>query len=906
MKSLSIRDARAGRSAIALLVLIALAVLFFFPLIFLGRVYYAGDFSDQNYPWRAFTGESWRAGRIPLWIPYLRSGFPLAAELQVGVFYLPNLLHAALPLPASFAWLYALHLALAGIFMFLFLRELGLSRLSATFGGVSYAFGAPIVSRMVWINFVESAAWLPLLLLLAERAARTGRYGRLGIWAGLVFGVQTISGHPELSLYSAAGLLVYVLARRPAPMPRRLMRAAGFWLLAVGLGAGVAAIQVIPTAQLLGLSERPAVPGSPLRYGFDFPLSALATLAAPTIYGSPGSNTYFGDNEAFEVCAYVGLVALVLGLATMWRGGDDRVRALTILALISVSVALSHHFPTWLLLIAAGLYLARGDLAARRPPAKAVEARASAASRRKRGAPPVPEAAPRPAAPVAWASPRVMAAGVLIVLGLIAFVFRATVPTPGLLYAIPPFSSFQFPTRLMLVFGLALAALAAIGLDRLLREPAAFPFFRSPWVFAPAAAALGLAGAAAAVLGVWPAWVEDVLTGAVRSGPVFSVVNWCARNFADSQERYLEAVSLPTVVQEMEQAYAVSLSAIIVFAALLTVLAALLWARSRGRLGGPAFGIAVIGLTVMDLFLFGLPYNPTTTPGFYDRPKIVAAMPGVDRDFRFQRTQIEGFSIQVFPDRRLRPWLRRGWPPADQVRPWLESMPWDLPALWRIYSFEILTPLGLSDLRTLRIDSETYPSARVMSSVRYVITGVEATPEAPAIIMERDARPRAYVVSAAVFPGDDDATLARLRSPEFVPNRQVALQPGPRPAILPAPGPAASPARPARITQDLGNEVTVQAETAEAAVLVLTDTDYPGWQAWVDGRPARIYRANYAFRAVVLSPGRHEVVFRFQPRSLRIGAGVSLVAILGAFGTLFAFPGRRRPSVPPEKSERTR
>jgi uncharacterized membrane protein YfhO len=60
----------------------------------------------------------------------------------------------------------------------------------------------------------------------------------------------------------------------------------------------------------------------------------------------------------------------------------------------------------------------------------------------------------------------------------------------------------------------------------------------------------------------------------------------------------------------------------------------------------------------------------------------------------------------------------------------------------------------------------------------------------------------------------------------------------------------------------------------------LSDTYYPGWKAWVDGRPEKIYQANYAFRAVPLSAGVHQVKFVYDPVSFKWGAGVTLLGIL--------------------------
>jgi uncharacterized membrane protein YfhO len=67
-------------------------------------------------------------------------------------------------------------------------------------------------------------------------------------------------------------------------------------------------------------------------------------------------------------------------------------------------------------------------------------------------------------------------------------------------------------------------------------------------------------------------------------------------------------------------------------------------------------------------------------------------------------------------------------------------------------------------------------------------------------------------------------------------------------------------------------------------LIVLTDTFYPGWDCWVDGRAARIHRVNGVFRGVFVDGGRHEITMRFRPPSQAWGlvvSAASLVAVLG-------------------------
>jgi uncharacterized membrane protein YfhO len=72
----------------------------------------------------------------------------------------------------------------------------------------------------------------------------------------------------------------------------------------------------------------------------------------------------------------------------------------------------------------------------------------------------------------------------------------------------------------------------------------------------------------------------------------------------------------------------------------------------------------------------------------------------------------------------------------------------------------------------------------------------------------------------------------------------------------------------------------------------VTDAWYPGWRATVDGRPAEVERAYGLFRSVSLEAGQHLVQFRYAPRSLQIGALLSLAGV--AMVVAGVAPARRR------------
>lgn len=83
------------------------------------------------------------------------------------------------------------------------------------------------------------------------------------------------------------------------------------------------------------------------------------------------------------------------------------------------------------------------------------------------------------------------------------------------------------------------------------------------------------------------------------------------------------------------------------------------------------------------------------------------------------------------------------------------------------------------------------------------------------------------------------------------------------------------------------NKVIISTSSDSDAFLFLSDTYYPGWEAFVypegsrrtDGEETKIYRANYAFRAVVVPEGEHTVVMTYEPNSFRWGMWISVVSV---------------------------
>ncbi len=133
-------------------------------------------------------------------------------------------------------------------------------------------------------------------------------------------------------------------------------------------------------------------------------------------------------------------------------------------------------------------------------------------------------------------------------------------------------------------------------------------------------------------------------------------------------------------------------------------------------------------------------------------------------------------------------------------------------------------------------------------------------------IYERAGAPgRAWLVHGVQPAADDSAALALLRDPAFDPRASVVVPAGLDPR---SPAPAA-PGESVEVVDYTPERAVIAANVTSPAVLVLADTFYPGWQATVDGVSAPIVRANLMFRGLALEPGRHEIVFTYNPSTWR-------------------------------------
>lgn len=353
---------RAGRGALLALLVIGGLLLAFYSRNLVGfpgeRTFFWEDFLEQNYPYRAFHAEELRAGRFPFWNPYQFGGMPFAADVQASVFYPLNVLLALFVTSGRLApvWVEALsvfHALLGGFFLYLLVRFRTSCTYASIVAGVSWALSGFFVVRMIHLNVLSVVVWLPLLLLLLLVAIER-RSLAAALLAGVVLGISFLGGSPQFSLFILLALLLLAAHETVVPRARRgAARFAPFGFLAVAalVGLGLAAVQLLPSAELAGLSLR-----TELTYEkaseCSFGPASFATLLVPHVYGryfGGAGSGYWGPGRYYdywELCAYAGSVVLLLAAcAIIYRPRDRSTVFFVLLALFGLLLALGRYGP---------------------------------------------------------------------------------------------------------------------------------------------------------------------------------------------------------------------------------------------------------------------------------------------------------------------------------------------------------------------------------------------------------------------------------------------------------------------------------------------------------------------------------------------------------------------------------
>ena len=238
----------------------------------------SGDIYAQHYPMTEYAFASLRSGRIPLWNPYQLCGDPfLAIAPYVGLFYPLNLPYLFSETGAGTEIGLILHMFFGAMGMWCLLRHFKIGALGGICAAVTFVWSGWLMYNVNQPSIYNATTWMPLTVLLFDRAAAGGRLARLGVVVAI--GCQTLLGAAEVFLHVlyVAGLFAFARLIYIAWFGqwRAAVRNAGI-LAACGVaGVLLGAVQLLPTLELVHLSPRGAMSFEQVSSGSITPQSFL-------------------------------------------------------------------------------------------------------------------------------------------------------------------------------------------------------------------------------------------------------------------------------------------------------------------------------------------------------------------------------------------------------------------------------------------------------------------------------------------------------------------------------------------------------------------------------------------------------------------------------------------------------
>jgi 4-amino-4-deoxy-L-arabinose transferase-like glycosyltransferase len=281
------------------------------------RSYLAGDQVLTVWPDHLAVREQVRAGHAPLWQPRALGGVPLlvtTAESPLSPLTWPSYL---LPLVRGRGVTLLLHLVLAGYGMFLLLSRRGRSEAAALGGAAVFMLNPLFVAWLPFGDTVPVFGLVPFGLLAVERLTTHASAPAAALLA-LVTGVELLGGNPQQGALAVMLQGAWALAiPLPAEGSRSRAEILGWAALGTTLGVALAAVQLLPFAEMLSLSARPPDRYRDTNY---LPLSSLWTLVFPRLFGHPAHGDYLGASlfsRPFFSVLGPGPGALAVGLAAL-------------------------------------------------------------------------------------------------------------------------------------------------------------------------------------------------------------------------------------------------------------------------------------------------------------------------------------------------------------------------------------------------------------------------------------------------------------------------------------------------------------------------------------------------------------------------------------------------------------
>ncbi|MDQ7063498.1 MAG: YfhO family protein [candidate division KSB1 bacterium] len=348
----------------ALGIFIFLMAIFFHEIIFGGKIYFSPDLQAPAALATPLKKALWDDGIYPLWTPFIFAGMPSFASLIYTPFvYLPyilfTLLNQIISLPPLLQ--HVIHYPIAGIGVYLYLREFKVDFLPALLGGVAFMFTPYLITMEVFGHGSQmmTAVYMPMALWAVERLFKSGRMLHLGI-AALILGIQFQRGHVQIVYYTwmvLGGYFLYYAIRkiRKGEATAVLPMTGKFALMSL-LAFGLSAVLYLSIYEYMPYSIRgsesalataaaTAQKGVGFEYAtnWSFSPAEMLTFINPSFFGF-GGQTYWGTMPFTDYPNYMGILILLLAIFAVVYRRQAPVLFWAVVAVVALLISFGKHF----------------------------------------------------------------------------------------------------------------------------------------------------------------------------------------------------------------------------------------------------------------------------------------------------------------------------------------------------------------------------------------------------------------------------------------------------------------------------------------------------------------------------------------------------------------------------------
>tara|TARA_B100000315_G_scaffold235876_1_gene251147 strand:+ start:3790 stop:6174 length:2385 start_codon:yes stop_codon:yes gene_type:complete len=310
------------------------------------------------------------------------------------------------------------------------------------------------------------------------------------------------------------------------------------------------------------------------------------------------------------------------------------------------------------------------------------------------------------------------------------------------------------------------------------------------------------------------------------------------------------------------------LISLIVFSSLLVLIVLLFIFFIKNKIRKTHFKAGIALIILIDLFYFGLPYIDVKDPKeIFNKNDVISFIEHDKSRYRVLDLTLE-----------------KAVPQHLAIRYGIQKVLGYDAIILKRYD-EYMAAMGEfkpGPSTTIPIKNIVHPKMLDLLNVKYIISDKNLQDDKDyklvynkdhSIYLNQNYLPRSFIVRKAIIKKEYEV-LEEIRKQEFNPKEHIILEKSFKNLY------GEGSFKEVPITYYSPNKIIAEVFLDEPGFLVLSAYWYPGWKAYDNGREIEILRANYILRSVYLDTGSHEVIFKYEPKSYKLGKQISLVTFI--------------------------